>query len=171
MPDEAYLNAVSQLTEYSHAESLLQINEGKHDLLRDGVPVAFRNAQGNQERRRLRVFDFATPENNHFVVVRELWVRGDLYRRRADIVGFINGIPLLFMELKNVHKSLRAAYDENLADYKDTVPHLFHHNALVVLGNGVEARIGSISGRYEHFNEWKRLAEDDARKCGHGDSA
>lgn len=161
LPDEAYRNAVSQLTEYSHAQSMLQINEEKHDLLRNGVSVAFRDNRGEHRRETLRVFDFANPENNHFLVVRELWVRGDLYRRRADIVGFVNGIPLLFIELKNVHKNLRTAYDQNLADYKDTVPHLFHHNAFVVLGNGVEARIGSISGRYEHFNEWKRLAEDE----------
>jgi type I restriction enzyme R subunit len=161
LPDEAYRNAVSQLTEYSHAESMLQINAKKHDLLRDGVSVSFRNDEDGHEKQRLRVFDCANPHNNHFLAVRELWVRGDLYRRRADVVGFVNGIPLLFMELKNVHKNLRTAFDQNLADYKDTVPHLFHHNAFVVLGNGVEARIGSLSGRYEHFNEWKRLAEDE----------
>ncbi|MDY0221560.1 MAG: type I restriction endonuclease [Desulfobacterium sp.] len=72
-------------------------------------------------------------ENNHFLCVRELWVRGDLYRRRADIVGFVNGLPLLFMELKNVNKDIRAAFEQNFQDYRDTIPHLFHHNALVVL--------------------------------------
>ena len=110
---------------------------------------------------RLRVFDFDEPANNHFLCVRELWVRGDLYRRRADIVGFVNGLPLLFMELKNVHKDIRAAYEQNFSDYKDTIPHLFHHNAIVVLANGVEAKLGSITSRFEHFHEWKRLAEDE----------
>jgi type I restriction enzyme R subunit len=92
--------------------------------------------------------------------VRELWVRGDLYHRRPDIVGFVNGLPLLFMEFKNVSKGIRAAYEKNFKDYKDTVPHLFHHNALVVLANGVDAKLGSVTSRYEHFQEWKRLAED-----------
>jgi type I restriction enzyme R subunit len=162
LPDEAYDDAVRRIAEYSFAESLLAINEAKHDLLRDGVPVTFRNAKGEQETQRLRVFDFHDPQNNHFLAVRELWVRGDLYRRRADVVGFVNGIPLLFMELKNVNKNLRAAYDQNLADYKDTIPRMFHHNAVIVLGNGIEARLGTVSARYEHFSEWKRLEEEDA---------
>jgi len=94
-------------------------------------------------------------------VVREFWIKGDIYRRRADLVGFINGIPLIFMEVKNIHKNIQKAYDENLSDYKDTVPHLFHHNAFVILGNGDKAKIGSISSKFEHFNEWKRLKEDE----------
>jgi type I restriction enzyme, R subunit len=125
------------------------------------VQVSFRNGKGELVKQRLRVFDFDEPLNNHFLVVRELWVRGALYRRRADLVGFINGIPLLFMELKNVYKDIRSAYERNLADYKDTIPHLFHHNAVIVLGNGVDAHLGSLSSRYEHFHEWKRLDEDE----------
>ena len=113
------------------------------------------------ETRTLRVFDFDDPENNHFLAVRELWIKGPLYRRRADLIGFVNGIPLLFVELKNIHRNVRRAYDENLADYKDTIPHVFHHNAFVVLGNGVDARIGSYSAPFEYFREWKRLDEDD----------
>lgn len=83
-------------------------NHEKYQLIKDGVQVTFRNAKGERVRQRLRVFDFDDPENNHFLCVRELWVRGDLYRRRADIIGFINGLPLLFMELKNVSKNIRA---------------------------------------------------------------
>lgn len=125
------------------------------------MQVSFRNGKGELVKERLRVFDFDEPLNNHFLAVRELWVRGALYRRRADLIGFINGIPLLFMELKNVYKDIRSAYERNLADYKDTIPHLFHHNAVIVLGNGVDARLGSLSSRYEHFHEWKRLDEDE----------
>jgi type I restriction enzyme R subunit len=147
--------------EYSAAQSLVATNREKYNLLKDGVQVAFRNERGELVKRRLRVFDFNEPANNHFLAVRELWVKGDLYRRRADIVGFVNGIPLLFVELKNVHKDIRAAYEKNLADYRDTVPHLIHHNALVVIANGIEARIGSITSRFEHFHEWKRLAEEE----------
>ncbi len=65
------------------------------------------------------------------------------------------------MELKNVNKDIRAAYEKNLSDYKDTVPYLFHHNAIIVLANGLDAKIGTISSKFEHFHEWKRLAEDE----------
>jgi len=96
------------------------------------------------------------------LAVRELWVHGDLYRRRIDIAGFVNGIPLLFVECKNIHKDLKQAYDRNLSDYKDTVPHFFHHNAVVMLANGNKAKIGSITAGFEHFHEWKRLSEADS---------
>ena len=145
LPEDAYRDAVRQVVEWSAAQSPLSLNQDKYALLKDGVLVSFRNEKGEIVKQRLRVFDFEEPENNHFLAVRELWVRGDLYRRRTDIIGFVNGVPLLFMELKNIHKDIRQAYEQNLADYKDTVPHLFHHNAFIVLANGSDARSGSLS--------------------------
>ncbi|MBS1866797.1 MAG: type I restriction endonuclease subunit R, partial [Acidobacteria bacterium] len=162
LPEVAYQDALRQIVEPGVGLSALALNREKYELLKDGVSVVFRNAQGERVKQRLRVFDFEKPENNDFLAVRELWIRGDLYRRRADIVGFVNGIPLLFMELKNVHKDTRAAYEQNLKDYLDTVPHLFHHNAFLVLANGVDARIGALGGKYEHFHEWKRLEESES---------
>jgi len=161
LPTDAYDDALRQIVTTLATQTLLATNREKYALIKDGVQVTFRNEDGERVRQRLRVFDFIEPTNNHFLCVRELWVRGDLYRRRADIVGFVNGLPLLFMELKNVNKDIRAAYEQNFADYKDTVPHLFQHNAFVVLANGVDARLGSLSSRFEHFHEWKRLAEDE----------
>ncbi len=159
LSDAAYRDALRQIVEAGVGQSPLALNREKYALLKDGVSVIFRNAQGERVKQRLRVFDFEQPDNNDFLAVRELWVRGDLYRRRADIVGFVNGVPLLFMELKNLHRDTRAAYEQNLKDYLDTVPHLFHHNAFLLLANGVDARIGALGGRYEHFHEWKRLEE------------
>ena len=160
LPDSAYDDAVRQITATVASQSMLATNREKYQLITDGVQVTFRNAEGERVRERLKVLDFAEPTNNHFLCVRELWVKGDLYRRRADIVGFVNGLPLLFMELKNVSKDIRAAYEQNFMDYKDTVPHLFHHNAIVVLANGVDAKLGAVTSRFEYFHEWKRLAED-----------
>jgi len=160
LPSTAYDDAVRQIVTVSATQTMAATNCEKYELIKDGAQVTFRNAKGERVRQRLRVFDFDDPENNHFLCVRELWVRGDLYRRRADIVGFVNGLPLLFMELKNVSKDIRAAYEQNFLDYKDTVPHLFHHNAMVVLANGVDAKLGSLTSRFEHFHEWKRLAEN-----------
>ena len=161
LPEAAYQDALRQITEAPVTENTLQINWEQYGRVKHGVLVQFRNAKGELERKRLKVFDFDTPENNHFLCVRELWVRGDIYRRRADIVGFVNGLPLMFIECKTIHKDIRHAYEQNLSDYKDTISHLFHHNAFVILGNGVDAKIGSISSKFEHFNDWKRLAEND----------
>jgi len=161
LPMPAYQEAIRRIAEYSVTQSTLQINMEKYELLKNGVLVDFRNEKGEPVKRRLRVFDFDKPENNHFLAVRELWVRGSLYRRRADIIGFVNGIPLIFMELKNVNKDIRAAYEKTSDVYKRQIPHLFHHNAVIVLANGVDAKIGSLSGNYEHFHEWKRLEEEE----------
>lgn len=160
LPMEAYEDALRIVNEYSSSSVLLATNREKDNLHKNGVEVSFRDKKGERVKKRLRLFDFDNPSANHFLVVRELWVKGDLYRRRADIVCFVNGIPLVFMELKNVHKDIKSAYEKNFADYKDTIPHLFHHNAFIVLGNGVDAKIGSVSSKFEHFNDWKRLHED-----------
>ena len=159
--DGAYENAIRDIVQVSTAQSTLQTNREKYALLRNGVKATYRDPNGSLKTRTLRVFDFDNAENNHFLAVRELWIKGPLYRKRADIVGFVNGVPLLFMELKNIYRNIRRAYDENLADYKDTIAHVFHHNAFVVLGNGVDARIGSYSALFELFREWKRLDEDE----------
>jgi type I restriction enzyme R subunit len=161
LPDSAYHDAISQIVETSAAQTIMTTNREKYALLIGGVRVGFRNSKGELKKERLRVFDFEQPDNNHFLCVRELWIRGSPYRRRADIIGFVNGIPLLFMECKNIHKDLRTAYEKNLADYKDTIPHIFHHNAFVILANGDRAKIGTFSSKYEHFGEWKRLAEEE----------
>ncbi|MBI9082791.1 MAG: type I restriction endonuclease subunit R [Desulfobacterales bacterium] len=161
LPDAAYDDAVRQITATVASQTMVATNREKYNLMRDGVQVTFRNDHGERVRDRLRVFDFAEPDNNDFLCVRELWVRGDLYRRRADMVGFVNGLPLIFMECKNIHKSLKTAFEQNFSDYRDTVPHLFHHNAMVMFGNGEQAKIGSITSQWGHFHDWKRLAEDE----------
>ena len=161
LPDEAYDDAVRRVTATAVSQTIVAANRDKYDLVRDGVQVTYRDEKGKPTRRRLRVIDFDEPANNHFLCVRELRVRGALYRRRPDIVGFVNGLPLLFIECKNIHRDLKAAFEKNYADYRDTVPHLFHHNAVVMFGNGEKARVGSITSRWGHFHEWKRLAEDE----------
>jgi len=161
LPNEVYDSAIKQIVETSVAKSTLQMNKEKYDLYKEGVLVSFRNDHGIVEKQKLKVFDFSNPRNNHFLIVRELWIQGPLYRRRPDIIGFVNGIPILFFELKNVHKDIRRAYNENLSDYKDTIPNIFDHNAIVVLSNGSEAKVGSFTAKYEYFHEWKRLAEED----------
>ncbi len=161
LPETAYDEAVRQVKDYSQSQSLLANNFDKYKLFKDGVLVSFQGEHGEIKKERLKIFDFDDATNNDFLAVRELWIQGGLYRRRIDIAGFVNGIPLLFVECKNIHKDLKHAYERNLADYKDTIPHFFHHNAIVMLANGDKAKIGTITAGYEHFHEWKRLAESD----------
>ena len=162
LPDAAYRDAERQLIEASASLSLLATNQEKYNMIRDGVLVTFRDDQGNLQKKRLAVIDFDNADRNRFVAVRELWIQGDIYRRRADIVGFVNGLPLIFIECKAIHRDLRRAVEENLNDYRDTIPHAFHHNAIIVIGNGDKGKLGSLGSKYAYFHEWKRLEETEA---------
>lgn len=141
--------------------SPLQVNEEKYFLIRDGIPVTVKKPNGQTETKKAAVIDFQNPDNNYFLAVKELKIHGALYRRRTDIVGFVNGIPLLFVELKKNTVDVQSAYDDNYTDYQDTIPHLFYYNAFLMLSNGTEAKIGTLGSKYEFFHEWKRLAEQE----------
>ena len=163
VPDQAYQQAYERLTEESVTKSLPEINYEKYHLLRDGIKVLLSARSGKgQIEKTLKVFDFDNADNNNFLCVRQLWVQGKSAReRRPDMIGFVNGIPLLFIELKAAHRKLENAYNDNFTDYKDVIPKLFYYNAFVVLSNGIESRIGSITGKYQYFHEWKRITEED----------
>lgn len=141
--------------------SLLQINEEKYFLIRDGIPVTVKKPNGQTETKKVTVIDFQNPNNNYFLAIKELKIHGELYRRRTDIVGFVNGIPLLFVELKKNTVDVQNAYEDNYTDYLDTIPHLFYYNAFLMLSNGTEAKVGTLGSKFEFFHEWKRLAEND----------
>ncbi len=143
------------------SSTLLQINEEKYFLIRDGIPVTVKKPNGKTEIKKATVIDFQNTDNNYFLAVKEMKIHGDLYRRRTDIVGFINGIPLLFIELKKSTVDVQDAYTDNYTDYQDTIPHLFYYNAFLMLSNGIEAKVGTLGSKYEFFHEWKRLAEED----------
>ena len=153
---------MERMTEHMSSQTLMQINEQKYQLIRDGIPVTRVKPNGETEEVRAKVIDFAIPDRNEFLCVRELQVHGALYRRRADIVGYVNGIPLLFMELKNHDVEVVDAFNKNYRDYLDTIPQLFYHNAFIMFSNGLEARVGTIDSKWEFFHEWKRLTEEDA---------
>ena len=161
MTEEYADSAVKTLCAYTASATLMQINEEKYSMLRDGIPVQIKKADGTFEARNAAVFNFDDPEKNHFLAVKEMKIRGELHRRRTDIVGFVNGIPLLFVELKKQSVDVKDAYDCNYTDYLDTIPQLFHFNAFLMLSNGLEAKVGTMGSKYDFFHEWKRLKEDE----------
>lgn len=162
LPLVAYHQAIEQIEQKAADKTLSKINKEKYLLFKDGVSVSFTNQEGQLEKRKLKVFDFNAYEENHFLAVRQLEVVGELYNRRPDIVGFVNGIPLVFFELKAHHTDLRNAYTDNLKDYKDTIEHLLHSNAFIILSNGVDAKVGTVTSPYKFFLDWKRIEEDKA---------
>lgn len=141
--------------------SLMQINEEKYFMIRDGIPVKVKNPNGKIEEKKAAIIDFTNPDNNEFLAIKELKIHGDLYRRRTDIVGFVNGIPLLFVELKKNTVDVQDAYTNNYTDYLDTIPHLFYYNAFLILSNGLQSKVGTLASKYEFFHEWKRLNEQE----------
>ena len=167
LPKSAIDDVIRQLTGYNASRSLTQRNQGFYRLLRNGVPVKYQDAQGHKKSARARVLDFDnTPGANHFLAVRELkltGIRTPNYNRRADLVCFVNGLPLVFIELKAVYKNIREGFDQNLTDYMDehVIAHAFHHNAFLVVSNGDRARYGTITSEWDHFTDWKRLDEAD----------
>ena len=166
LPTGAIEEAVAKLTHHDFSRSLLQHNQAFYKLIRDGVTVSYRDAQGLIRHEQAFAIDFRNPNNNRFLVVRELKITGlrtPNYNRRADLVCFVNGLPLVFIELKAVYKNIRAGFDGNLRDYLDenVIAHAFHHNAFLIVSNGDNARFGSVTSAWEHFGEWKRLEEQD----------
>ena len=170
LPDVAYDDAIRQITVTVASQTIVATNRDKHELFRNGVQVTYRDENDERKRERLRLFDFNEPENNHFLCVRELWVRGELYRRRADVVGFVNGLPLLFVECKNVHKDLKTAFEANFSDYKDTIPHLFHFNAIVMFGNGFPGKDWLDNQQVGSLPRMEAPCRGRPRRGGHGDS-
>ncbi len=162
LPQQAYDLAYEEITSFTSGKALAETNREKYQFLRDGIPVTYKNEKGEVvKNKKIRVFDFENSENNSFLAVQQLWMKGKSGRRkRPDIVCFVNGIPLVFIELKAHHKKLKVAYENNLKDYKATIEKIFHCNGFIILSNGLESKIGSITSKYEHFYDWKRIREN-----------
>lgn len=168
---EAIDAAIEQLTRDRSTLSPVHANREVYQLLKDGVKVmtpTFREArrmphsvptlgEGEPEITTLRVIDWEDPARNDFFLASQFWITGDMYKRRADLIGFVNGLPLVFIELKASHRRLRTAFDDNLRDYKTTIPPVFWTNAFIILSNGSQSKLGSLTSEWDHFSDWKRI--------------
>ena len=161
MTDKQVQEALTTMLAHEVSDSALQTNEKKYEMLRNGIKVHEVDGEGHATERTARVIDFEHVENNHFLALKELKIHGEVYRRRTDIVGFVNGIPVIFIELKKQSVDVQDAYTNNYTDYQETIPQLFYYNAFVVFSNGLQTKIGTLGSSYEFFHEWKRLKEED----------
>jgi len=163
LPAVALELAITEIIRDRSTLPLTAANQDVYKLIKDGVKVKFKDEQGKNREETVRVLDWDKPAENDFLLVSQLWVAGDIYTKRPDLLGFVNGLPLVFIELKASHRQLEHAYQDNLRDYKETIPHLFWYNALIILSNGSATRLGSLSAEWEHFNEWKRINSEGER--------
>ena len=162
LPGTAVEEAVEELMRDRTALSLAEANREIDKLLKQGVKVSFPDPEhGGQRVEVVQVIDWEVPENNDFLLASQLWVAGELYLRRTDLVGFVNGLPLVLIELKKPGVNVREGFDKNLKDYRQTIPQLFHYNALLLVSNGVQSKIGSLTAEWEHFGDWKKAVSEE----------
>jgi type I restriction enzyme R subunit len=162
LPSEAITAAVDELTRDRSAMLLPAASRDVYLLLKEGIKVSVPDRErGGQKTERLRMLDWEHPANNDFLLVSQFSVTGSLYTCRPDLVGFVNGLPLLVIELKKPGVPSRAAFDENLTHYKEQIPALFWFNGLLIASNGTDSRVGSLTANWERFFEWKRIERED----------
>ena len=169
VPDHALQEAV-KVVERIHTPELLTNNETFHRLLTEGVKVSYQQ-DGNERGDLVWLVDFANPENNEFVVANQFTVIENNQSKRPDIVLFVNGLPLVVIELKNAvdeNATIKSAYQQ-LDTYKHTIPSLFTYNALLVISDGLEAKAGSLSAGLSRFMAWK--SADGKTQASHWVSA
>ena len=166
LPPEAINSALDELARDRSAMSLEAANREVYGLLKEGIAVSVPDREhGGQKTERLRVVDWEHPGNNDFLLVSQFSVTGALYTCRPDLVGFVNGLPWVVIELKKPGVPARAAFDENLTHYKQEIPALFWSNALLIASNGTDSRAGSLTADWGRWVEWKRIErEDEPRK-------
>jgi type I restriction enzyme, R subunit len=169
LPVEALEYAVAEVARDRSAMTPAAANRELWEYMRDGMKVAVANMEkGGQKIERVRLVDWDNPAANDFLLVSQMTIAGLLYTCRPDLIGFVNGLPWVVIELKKPGVPAKQAFDDNLTSYKHAqngVPNLFWYNALLIASNGSDSRVGSLTADWERFFEWKRIeSEDEPRR-------
>jgi type I restriction enzyme R subunit len=162
VPSDAMEDAFRKLTR-PDSPSLIANNHVIHKYLVEGVPVEYQRADGLIGGDLVRVFDYGDPENNEFLAVNQFTVVEDQHERRPDVVLFINGLPVAVIELKNAASggaTIWSAFNQ-LQTYKRQIPSLFAFNAALVISDGVQARIGTLTADREWFMPWRTIQGEE----------
>ncbi|MGI8809092.1 MAG: HsdR family type I site-specific deoxyribonuclease [Acidimicrobiales bacterium] len=163
VPDLVREEALAAVVKDRSVMDPVRANREIYDLLRDGYRVEWRDELGDERYATVRYVDFNDSTKNDWLAASQVWVAGDLHRRRTDAVLFVNGIPLVLAEFKEPNRPVKAAYDENLTDYRDTIPQLFWPNGFVILSNGSEAKVGATYAPWDFFGDWRVVDGSGAR--------
>src|SRR6202050_677083 len=156
LPSSAIEEAFTQICQTRLDKSDIIANKEIYGLIKNGTQVEINNAQGKREPVTVQGVDFNEPSHNDFLVVSQLWVQGPFIRRRPDLLVYLNGMPVVFIELKNSIFALQSDYNDNILNYRKDIPLLFHYNALCIISNGLQTKVGSFNAGYEHFFPWLR---------------
>ena len=138
---------------------IVQTNYKLYQQIRNGIKVDVKK-NGKPDFDIVKIVDFDNPENNTFTAVSQMWIQGKVYYRRPDVIVFINGLPMVFIELKNSIVKVEEAYTKNLKDYLRDIPNLFAFNQICVLSNGLETRLGAFNATYDYFFEWLKVESE-----------
>ncbi|MBL8542001.1 MAG: type I restriction endonuclease subunit R, partial [Betaproteobacteria bacterium] len=158
LPPEALEDAFRKLTRPEGADLIVR-NRALHRLLVDGVTVQYRDADGDIRGRQARVIDFDDPAGNDWLAVNQFAVAEHKHTRRPDVVLFVNGLPLAVIELKNAadeNATIWSAFQQ-LQTYQAEIPSLFAPNGVLVVSDGVEARVGTLGAGREWFKPWRTI--------------
>lgn len=139
---------------------LTDTNYKNYKKIRDKIKVKVKK-NGKDDFDFVQLIDFDNPENNTFTAVSQMWIQGHYNYRRPDILIFVNGLPLVFIELKNSIVKVEEAYNKNLLNYKKDVPNLFAFNQICVLSNGLETKLGAFNATYDYFFEWLKVENEN----------
>jgi len=153
--------AINQLEEIGLNKDLNKANKDMYHAMKNWIKLTVAGDDDEQNALTVRLFDFEDYTKNEFTVISQLNIQGEFYKRRPDLLVYVNGVPLVNIELKWPTVSLLDAYNDNLKDYKDTIPQLRWYNAFVVLSNGSQTKVGTFSSPWNFFKERKRLDEQD----------
>lgn len=164
LPQACIDTAMHQICKSRATLTPVMANKEVYELFKSGVQVSYKNHAGKEENDYVRIIDFDQPENNDFVVVTQLsieYLQTENITRRPDVLLYVNGLPLVMIELKNATQKVKSGFDTNLRRYKRDIPQLFWYNCFVCISNGIQTRIGSFNAPWEHFFTWVKL-EDTA---------
>ncbi|GAB6193578.1 type I restriction endonuclease subunit R [Desulfocastanea catecholica] len=162
LPPMCLEHAVLELSRSRAGMSPLMANKQVYELIRGGVPVTYGDEEMREVSDYVRIIDFQYPEKNDFLVVSQLSIEyQDItgITRRPDVLLYVNGLPLVMVELKNATEKVKSGYDDNLQSYKENIPQLFCYNLFVAISNGIQTRVGSYNAPWEHFFSWVKLED------------
>lgn len=130
-----------------------------YNRIRNGIRVEVQK-EGKEDFDIVKIIDFDHPERNDFHCVNQMWIKGHFRYRRPDVLLFVNGLPVVFIELKNSTVKIEESYNKNLVSYRSDIPNVFAMNQICVLSNGLQTKIGAWNSKYEFFFEWLRVNDE-----------